>query len=454
MRANKTSERGSIYIAVLGISMLVVVLGVGGLLAVQVQRREVKEALATEQALLGSRAAIELARLNISTNASWRTDYTSGVWSTAEPFGGGRIQWKLEDEADGNLATNTAKSDPALDPVRVYGMATVGSAVRVTSVVLTGAKVPDDVLRTAIHTQSTFSIPSATYNGNPSLITVTGGPISAKTTVTNAGQIVGDIEANAYAGTGTVTGTKTLSPSLKSIPPASVFTDYLNGSNGSTPATEIPWNNTNFPLASGKYGFNFATLTATMSTPNSIAFNADGLYLIKVPAAAILEIDKCRLSCTLLIDAGVGSTVHLGAQILWEPSRADFPLVIVRGAGTVELEGKGTGGLSEATLSENYNPTGFAYVGATNATMTDTYPATLNGVIHVIGSACTTGLFPEIHTNGCVISEGPVVFPSGGSAAVNATLTVNPAIATNPPRGYYTVLMTSVSNSWRRDAAP
>ncbi|MDI1289671.1 MAG: hypothetical protein PSX37_06960, partial [bacterium] len=64
MRQSKPNERGSVYIMVLGVAMLVTIMGVGGMLAVQAQGREVNEAKDSEQAHQGSRAAIELAQFS------------------------------------------------------------------------------------------------------------------------------------------------------------------------------------------------------------------------------------------------------------------------------------------------------------------------------------------------------------------------------------------------------
>ena len=231
------------------------------------------------------------------------------------------------------------------------------------------------------------------------------------------------------------------------MPAASVFNDYLAAAN---PPRTIPWNNTNFP--SGVANFN--VLTPTLATPNAITYQSDGLYLIQVPAATILTIDKCRLNCTLLIDAGAGSTVKVGSQTLWTPARADYPLAIIRGATNVQLDARGVGGLSESALAKNFNPPGFPYNAVSNATNTDIYDAYLNGVVHVIGTACITRLFPQLSTNGCIICDGPVIYPGGGSAAPAAALKVDPLIVASPPKGYYAVTMTPVTSSWRRDAAP
>lgn len=433
-------RRGSVYVAVLGWSMLVMVIAMGGLLAVRVASRQLAEANNMAEAQACSRAALEQGRLAIQNDPSWRTNLTNNTWSAPISFAGGTLRWKVVDEADGNLANND------LDSVRLYGEGVVRGTTRVTSVILVAKAVPYEVFQASLHSAGAVSLPSATYNASPVVLTTTGGPLSTAATLTNAGAITGDVDALSYTGTGTVSGTTKTGVAAKTMPPATVFNDYLAASN---PPKTIPWNNTYFP--SGVSSFN--VITPTLATPNAITYQSDGLYYIQVPASTTLKIDTCRLNCTLLIDAGAGSTVHIGAQILWTPARPDYPLAIIRGATNVELDARGAGGLSEASTAKNFNPAGFPYNGVSNATNTDTYNAYLNGVVHVIGGACTTKLFPQLSTNGCIICEGPVTYPGGGGAAPSASLAVDPVIAASPPRGYYTVKMSPSTGSWRRELA-
>ncbi len=433
-------RRGSVYVAVLGVSVLVMVIAFGGMLAAQVASRQFAEANTMAEAQAGSQAALELGRLAIQNDPSWRTNLTNNTWSAATVFGRGTIRWKVVDEKDANL------SNDDLDAVRLYGETRLGNSVRVSSVILSAQAMPYDVLKSTLYSAASISVPSATYNGGPVVLTTSGGPLSTAGPLTNSGTITGDIEALSYAGAGTVSGTKTTLISPKSMPPASVFNDYLASPN---PPKTIPWNNTYFP--SGVSSFN--VITPTLATPNAISYQSDGLYYIQVPASTTLKIDMCRLNCTLLIDAGVGSTIHFGAQILWTPARPDYPLAIIRGATNVELDARGVGGLSESSTAKNFNPTGFPFNGVSNTTNTDTYDAYLNGVVHVIGTACTTKIFPQLSTNGCIICEGPVTYPGGGSAAPSAVLRVDPVIAAAPPKGYYTVKMSPSPGSSRRELA-
>jgi hypothetical protein len=75
-------------------------------------------------------SAVEHSAATINTDSSWRTKYTSGAKITPVPMGRGSFTWKLVDESDDNLSSG------GLQPVRVWGVGTVGEASRCYSVVL------------------------------------------------------------------------------------------------------------------------------------------------------------------------------------------------------------------------------------------------------------------------------------------------------------------------------
>ncbi len=121
-------QRGSVYLMVLGASMLVTVIGVSALLSVRVQQRAAATVASAEQADLLAMTAIDQALYQIGHVTDWRNRYSNDVWTSEVSFGGGRYSFKLVDETDGNLA------DDIDEPVRVYGRATLGGATRIVSV--------------------------------------------------------------------------------------------------------------------------------------------------------------------------------------------------------------------------------------------------------------------------------------------------------------------------------
>jgi type II secretory pathway component PulK len=119
-----------VYLAVLGASMIITVLGVAGIFVVRLQAQTTTTANHAVRATAASASVIDLARLRLNTSATWRTDHTNNTWIADITFDGGRIAYKLVDEADGNLANDSTT------PVRVYGRAVFGKALRMQSVLV------------------------------------------------------------------------------------------------------------------------------------------------------------------------------------------------------------------------------------------------------------------------------------------------------------------------------
>ena len=80
------------------------------------------------QADIGAQSLADLATYWVANDQWWRTNYTNNTWTTPQTVGGVSFTYKLIDELDGNLA------DDPNEPVRLYGKATVGDAVRIYSV--------------------------------------------------------------------------------------------------------------------------------------------------------------------------------------------------------------------------------------------------------------------------------------------------------------------------------
>lgn len=130
-------RRGGIYVAVLGVSLLVMVIGLSAVAAVRIENRTSRGAVETVKARLGAQSAGELALYRISTDSNWRSTYTHNVWSPVITIGGIDHYFKFVDQVDTDLA-----NDP-LHGVRMYAKAIVGDAVRVTSVMLNPQTVPN-----------------------------------------------------------------------------------------------------------------------------------------------------------------------------------------------------------------------------------------------------------------------------------------------------------------------
>lgn len=123
-------HRGSVYLAVLGASMVVSVLGVAGLYAVRLQGKISKNSNEAIRAAAVASSAVEYGRYMISIDSGWRTRHSHDRWVSDVAFDGGTFTYKLVDTADTDLSNN------ATHTVRLYGKSTLGKATRIQSVEL------------------------------------------------------------------------------------------------------------------------------------------------------------------------------------------------------------------------------------------------------------------------------------------------------------------------------
>jgi hypothetical protein len=128
-RNGRRVRRGGVYLAVLGVSMLVTLIGLSGVLATRVRQRTAAMARAAAQADTAAQAFMDVALFRLTHDLYWRINYQNDTWTTAESCGDTTVVFKLVDELDGNLANDHSQ------PARLYTKATVGEAMRMYSVV-------------------------------------------------------------------------------------------------------------------------------------------------------------------------------------------------------------------------------------------------------------------------------------------------------------------------------
>lgn len=125
-------RRGSVYILVLGASLLVAAIGVSSLMAVRVQRREARVAAESAQAQELARTAIDRGLWEAKNNPlTWRTFFAAGTLTNV-PLGNGTFTLLAVDPVDGNLINNNS------DPVQLIGVGKVGVARYMLGVTLNG----------------------------------------------------------------------------------------------------------------------------------------------------------------------------------------------------------------------------------------------------------------------------------------------------------------------------
>lgn len=126
-------SRGSVYILVLGASLLVAVIGISALMAARVQRRATQASAGMAQTRQLACSAIDLGLLAIQQNpTTWRTLFTAGTLPTDLSLGSGLLTLTAVDPIDSDLTNNTT------DPVVLTGVGSVGQARYMLEVTLNG----------------------------------------------------------------------------------------------------------------------------------------------------------------------------------------------------------------------------------------------------------------------------------------------------------------------------
>ncbi len=127
-----TRHRGSVYLLVLGASILVAVIGISSLMAARVQRRTIQMSAGMIQSRELAGAAIDRGLWEIKVNSMfWRMKFV--YWPpTNVPLANGTFTLTATDPIDGNLLNNTA------DPVILTGIGKSGDAQYLLQVTLNG----------------------------------------------------------------------------------------------------------------------------------------------------------------------------------------------------------------------------------------------------------------------------------------------------------------------------
>ena len=411
---SSNKRRGSMYVAVIGCSLVITVVGVSALLAARVERRAAEGTSDFSAARLYAQAAIEKGMYTILSSPMWRSSKVSGVWDDNQTFADGNYSLSVIDPIDGDLSN--FKSEPVL----LTGTGVLRNATYILEATATGIPTPLAALKNCLHSGGSATVTL----GNK--IVVSNAPLSINGTFNGPGQVTGNVEAGAEGVWGMVFGTKTIPSAAKSLPDASVADLYIGL------ATSIT---------------NPGTIDKQVLTPSLNpwgATNPDGLYFIDT-GNNDLTIKKSRINGTLVVRCGAGRKVILDDTVFIHAYRADYPVLIVDGPLEINLN-TSTKSLSETTHETNYNPVGAAYQGFTDSDQLDTYPNEVRGLVHVRGTftMTLTGI-----VRGTVIAEGNVTF--GGT---NNQIIYDPTLYSNPPMGYVDYVMQIAAGSWKRVVLP
>lgn len=122
-RRRAGARRGSVYLLVLSVSMIVMVIGLSGLMVSRIEQRSTSAGSDMTQARLLALAAVEMGMFLIETDPlGWRDAFKAGVLPTNMHLGNGAFTLRAVDPVDNNLTDNAG------DPVLFTGIGTKGAA--------------------------------------------------------------------------------------------------------------------------------------------------------------------------------------------------------------------------------------------------------------------------------------------------------------------------------------
>ena len=104
MEPDYRRRRGSIYVAVLGTSMLVTVIGLSALMATRIERTYAEGLSDLVAARVHAHSAVEMGYFWINTDPDWRTTRASGIWLADQPIGTGTFTLSVTDPDDHDLS--------------------------------------------------------------------------------------------------------------------------------------------------------------------------------------------------------------------------------------------------------------------------------------------------------------------------------------------------------------
>jgi hypothetical protein len=402
---------GTMYVAVMGCSLIVTVLGVSAVMLTRVETLAAKGTADLAAARSLAQAAVDLGFRTISTDATWRTSKSPGAWRASQAAGDGTVSLSVTDPVDAVF------SDANWEPVTLTGTGVIRQARYLLEATAVAQPAPLPALNTCLHTSGKITV-SLLKN-----VTLSGAPLSMNGSINGPGTVTGNVQAGSTGTPPIIVGTSTVPSPAKEMPDAGVFAMYKSMATTITGVSEI----------------DRQVLSATRN-PWGTA-NPDGVYFID--AALDFRIRRSRIQGTLLIKCAAGAKVLLDDTALVESFRADYPTLIIDGPLEIALS---SGTISEATDGVNLNPATSPYLGSSDIDTSDSYPNELRGLIHVLG----TVTFSRSSTvRGVIIAQGNV------SIDAAPQLIHTPALYARPPMGYVTYSsMQMAYGSWRHTVSP
>ncbi len=402
-------RRGSVYVLVLVVSMIVTVIGLSAIMVLRIQRRSFEGHNDATVAKNYAQSAIDIAMLQIMLDTNWRQTYTHNTWVADQAIDRGTFKWKLVDAVDTDLNNNT------IDPTNLVVWGMVGQTAQKVSVRLEPIGSALSCLTAAAHAHGNIS------TGAFDTFTITGARLSTNAVLDNDGIINGDVDANSTVGTGTINGTVDTAAPAKDLPSSLTVFDYYT-----TNGTAISYAG----LPDGGLGTRVME-NIVLSPANNPwgSTNPNGIYVIDCQGSTII-IKNCRIVGTVvLLDPSLFSVID--QSVSWEPAITNYPAVLVRG--TLNL-GLSNTNLDESAQATNFNPVGTPYPyasGAEDTAQDDVYPSQVAGLVYASVDIC---LHDNTTIHGVLVAGGRISDKFLSTDLPN--LTYSNVFFNNPPPGF------------------
>lgn len=425
MKKNRTTQRsargGYLYIGVMVTATIVSIIGFASMTVARTQLRNATMGQDDELVRGLAQSGIELGIAQINNDPSWQTNISHGVELPAGGVSanGGTMHWQLDnDGGGGKLLTGIGRKGDAEVRLQVGvgsgGSNTVGAPLLVGGTLWIGNFTTTETLN------------------------VNGGPIRCNSTVTNWGNLTGDLEAQGFNNSGSYTGTSTVPSAIHDLPdPLTVFDYYVSE------GTLIP----NGPLDDGLGGLSLSDVVLSPSSNPYGSPDPDGIYVINA-AGKSLSIQTLRVVGTLVVING--GDISIKKEVNFEPAYSNYPSLMVDGNLEITINDNS---LSESDNSTNFNPAGTPWQGNTDSDQSDSYPSRMAGVIY-----CRNNLFIDgknagnaARFNGVIICDGNVTIEKDAQPSID----LDPIPGGNPPPGFGVSSSGQITpGSWKRIASP
>ncbi len=396
-------RRGSMYVVVLGSTMVITVIGLSALMLARVERTSAEGTADLSAARFYAQSAIEMGQHNIREDSNWRQTYSNGVWDADNLIGTGKYTLEGIDPADGDL------NNSPTEPVLLLGTGFEGRSRYKLQVTMVSKSKALTCLEVAMHAGTDLNFNSATVQSNLVTISANNNVTATSASVYPTVEVVNTISGAMYR-SAMKTG---ITP--RTMPDATAFDYYrLNG----TPIVHAL-----LPKSQGKTTIEKALISPASNPYGDRVTNPKGVYVIDC-LGGDLRIRSVRIVGTLVIlNPGV---LSVSGCLNWEPAIANYPSLLVRG--NAELAITNIALMEDpAVYDTNYNPAGTPYQGVQDTDKLDSYPSIITGLVYASG---------DLTTRTYVRIDGVLVAGNTLTAQDNLSLTYRSTFYDNPPPGF------------------